>query len=65
MGLIDAVIYSAPQGLTAFGNADGINTLVKTVKVSLTFILLCAGLMIDRDRDSDEQSSARAKLRAF
>lgn len=35
MGLIDAVIYSAPQGLTAFGAADGISTLVKTVKVSV------------------------------
>jgi hypothetical protein len=52
MGLIDAVIYSAPQGLTAFGNADGINTLVKTVKVSLNS---STRLMIDRDRDSIEQ----------
>jgi hypothetical protein len=62
MGLIDAVIYSAPQGLTAFGNADGINTLVKTVKVSF---IRSTRLMIDRDRDSIEQYSARAKLRTF
>jgi hypothetical protein len=62
MGLIDAVIYSAPQGLTAFGNADGINTLVKTVKVRFNG---STRLIIDRDRDSVEQYAARAKLRTF
>jgi hypothetical protein len=34
MGLIDAIIFSAQQGLTAFSNADGINALVKIVKVN-------------------------------
>lgn len=38
MGLVDAVIYSAPQGLTAFSNADGINALVGIVKVSLLML---------------------------
>ena len=35
MGLIDTLCTHVPQGMTALNNADGVNTLVATVKVSL------------------------------
>jgi hypothetical protein len=34
IGLIDAIIFATPNALTAFSNADGLNTLVRTIKVS-------------------------------
>lgn len=34
MGLVDALCTNVPQGMTSFTNADGIHTLVTTVKVS-------------------------------
>jgi E3 ubiquitin-protein ligase HUWE1 len=65
MGLIDAVIYSAPQGLTAFSNADGINVLVKTIKVSLIIRPARTVLTIGRDRDFACQYSTGTNLRAL
>lgn len=34
MGLLDTLCMNVPQGLTALNSADGVNTLVATVKVS-------------------------------
>jgi E3 ubiquitin-protein ligase HUWE1 len=34
LGLVDALVFSTQQGLTAFSNADGVTTLVNAVKVS-------------------------------
>lgn len=35
MGLLDAMVFTAQQGMTALSNADGINSLVEIVKVGL------------------------------
>ena len=34
MGLIDTLIYPHPQGLSLFSASDGVNVLVRTIRVS-------------------------------